>query len=333
MHAAEAAKRKIREISQITPSALPESGRYTRITGFDVSPDGNLLGLLYLTWPSDTSFDLHVAIWDVRSHSVVRHTRIGLHALRAPSNPIINDNIIFSSDGKYLIVLGLNKVWILDVSTCAVVRTIDSPSVKFGPPVEILKAGEMTLAVTYEQGQNQFYIALFQIPDTTPITGWHSSAFPQSFSPDGKLAVGPDGEYNRTGVTNLQLMDARTGTKIKTIPVEFGFKDRDPDETGSVTVRFLSNQEILVSPDNMVDHTGHHSGNSLELINIEKDGIVREISPKAFGPTGELAVSPDLSYFAVFSYYINAWAERSEGFWPNFHKPELFAIRKGQRPT
>jgi hypothetical protein len=65
--------------------------------------------------------------------------------LRAPSNPIINDNIIFSSDGKYLIVLGLDKVWILDVSTCAVVRSIDSPSAKFGPPVEILKAGEMTL--------------------------------------------------------------------------------------------------------------------------------------------------------------------------------------------
>jgi hypothetical protein len=79
----------------------------------------------------------------------------------------------------------------------------------------------------------------------------------------------------------------------------------------------------------MVDHTGHHSGNSLELIDIEKDGIVREISPKAFGPTGELAVSPDLSYFAVFSYYINAWAERSEGFWPNFHKPELLLFGKG----
>jgi hypothetical protein len=321
MHAADQSKLTARLTAEVAPSSLPEGTKDSRITAFDVAPDGSHLGLLYVTWPS---FALSAAIWDIRSKAVVEHARIGLEAVRAPSAHLVDDEVTFTADKKYLLALGLGKVWILDASTCAVVRSIDSPRSEPGPPVHILTVGS-AVAVTYKQGYNQFYVGLFEIPSAKMITGWQSSAFPQSFSPDGKLAVGPDAEhYNQGGVKNLLVMDARTGVGIKSIPVSFGFKKWESNaEKGSFAARFLDNDEVVVTPDNMTDHTGHHSGNSMEVINISKSRVVREITPKNFGPTGELAVSRDLSHFAVYSHNVSGFAKLSDGLWPDFHKPEL----------
>jgi hypothetical protein len=186
--------------------------------------------------------------------------------------------------------------------------------------------------VVYKQGYNQFYVALFEIPTATMIAGWQSSAFPQSFSPDGKLAVAPDAEhYNQGGGKNLLVMDARTGAVIKSIPVNFAFKKWESDaEKGSVTARFLHNDEVVVTPDNMIDHTGQHSGNSMEVINISEGRVVREVTPKNFGPTGEFAVSPDLSHFAVYSHNVSAFAKLSDGLWPDFHKRDLMLFASDQ---
>ncbi len=130
---------------------------------------------------------------------------------------------------------------------------------------------------------------------------------------------------------NLLVMDARTGAGIKSIPVSFGFKKWESDaEKGSVTARFLDNDQVVVTPDNMTDHTGHHSGTSMVVINISESRVVREIMPKNFGPTGELAVSPDLGHFAVYSHNVSAVAKLSDGLWPDFHKPELMLFATNQ---
>lgn len=56
---------------------------------------------------------------------------------------------------------------------------------------------------------------------------------------------------------NLLVMDTRTGAVIKSIPVSFAFKKWESDaEKGSVTARLLHNDEVVVTPDNMTDHTG-----------------------------------------------------------------------------
>jgi hypothetical protein len=325
LHAADQPKLAVRLTAEVAPSSLPESGKDSRITAFDVAPDGSRLAVLYMTWPSRTSFRLLVATWDIHSNAVVEHAQIGVHGVLAPSGPLIDDEVTFTADKKYLLVLGLGKVWILDAGTCDVVQSIESPRPGLGPPVHILTAGGSAVAVIYRQGYNEFYTALFEIPDAKMIAGWQSSAFPQSFSPNGKLAVGPDAErYNQGGVKNLLLMDARTGATIKSISVGFGFKKWESDEEkGSFTARFLDNEEVVITPDNMVDHTGHHSGNSVEVININENRVVREVAPKNFGPTGELAVSPDLRHFAVYSHNVSAFAKLSDGLWPDFHKPEL----------
>lgn len=68
----------------------------------------------------------------------------------------------------------------------------------------------------------------------------------------------------------------------------------------------------------------------MEVINISEGRVVREVTPKNFGPTGELAVSPDLSHFAVYSHNVSAFAKLSDGLWPDFHKPDLMLFATDQ---
>lgn len=328
VHAADHLKRTARPTAEVAPSVLPGSTKDSRITAFDIAPDGTQLGLLYTNWPSSTSFILSAAIWDIRSKAVAGRSQIGSQSVDVPPGPVIDDEMIFTADKKYLLVLALGKVWILDGNSCAPIRSIDAPRSEL-EAIHIVTVSPSAVTVVYKRGYNQFYVALFELPTANLVAGWQSSTFPQSISPNGKLMIGPDSEYNSDGVTNLQLLDLQTGAKIKSIPVEFGFKKgRTSEEKGSVTARFLDNEQIVVIPDNMVDHTGHHSGTSIHFINISQNRIVRKITPKNFGPTGELAVSPDLSYFVVYSSYASALAVRSDGLWPNFHKPELMLFSK-----
>lgn len=321
------ARSRARLVAKVTPSDLPRSGNASRITAFDVKPDGGRLALLYVTWPSPTTYELSVAIWDGRSQSVVQHVQIGVHGFLPTSSPLIDNEVAFTANGKYLLVLGLGKIWIISASTCTVVSSIDSPRSDMGPPVHLLHVRGSRFAAIYKWRHNKFYACVFEIPDGKLEASWSSSAFPQSFSPDGKLVVGPVATYNAGGVTNLQLMDSQTGVELKSIPTVFGFQRRSPEQKGSVTAQFLDNKHIVVTPDDTVDAAGHHSGNSLEIINVSESRDIRRITPKNFGPTGELFVSPDFTHFVVYSSFTSAWAKRWDGLWPDFHKPELLIFK------
>ncbi len=323
-----ASQRRLRTqlTEKIGPSSLPHSERYSQITAFDIAPDGSRLAVLYRSWPSGSGFKLSAAIWDVLSEEVIAHAQLGVHGILAPSTLPIDDEVSFAANKKYLLALALGKVWILDANTCAVIQSISPPRPELGPPVRILKAGRSALAVAYKRINNEFYVALFEVPSGKMIAGWSSPVFPQSFSPNGRLAVGPVAEYNKGRVTNLELVDAQTGAPVKSIPVGFVFRNSRPGGWGSVAARFLDNAHIVVSPDATVDRSGNPSGRSIEVINVIRDRATRKIVPKNFGPTGELTVSPDLSHFAVFSHYVSGWARLSDGMWFDFHKPELLVF-------
>lgn len=317
----------------ITASAVAGSENSPRITAFDVSPDGGSLALLYDTWPSRSKFALSVAVWDIESNTLSARNRLGDHALLIPPAPILHEAVLFVDEQKYIVAMGLGKVWIVEAKTCSVIRQLETSFPNPSPPVELLHAGSSKIAVIYKQGRNQFRVSLFEIPSGKLLASWASSAFPQSFSPNGKLVVGPIGDYNAGAVTNLQLIDSQTGNTIRMLRTGFAFNNPWPEEHGSVVARFLDNQNIVVCPDNMVDHNGRHSGNSLEIINVSEGRIVRVIAPKEFGPSGELAVSPDGSHFAVYSLYVSARVQRADGLLPNPYKPELLVFdSKGSEP-
>jgi hypothetical protein len=110
VHAADQPKSMTARLTaEVGPTSLPESTKDSRITAFDVAPDGSRLAVLYITWPSRTSFGLSAAIWDIRSKAVVEHAQIGLEAVRAPSGPLVDDEVIFTADEKYLLASALGR--------------------------------------------------------------------------------------------------------------------------------------------------------------------------------------------------------------------------------
>jgi hypothetical protein len=299
---------------EVEPSALAEPGKMSRIVSFDVSPDGSTLALLYENGRSDNwipgSEELGIAVWDIASRKIVREQQLGLNRLPLAARATDAKGVMFTSDQQYLVALGLQKVWVLDGRTCTVTHTVESFVSEPGIPVQIQAAGASGLAITYELEHNRFRTDLFDLASVKRVAGWSSSVIPQSFSPDGNLAVASDtSAYNVGGVTNLKLLNGKSGTTIKSIPVGFGFKKNWRGElpvTGGVIAQFISNEQIVVVPDGTRDRGGHRAGDSIELIDIGEGRVTREITPAKFGPTGVLVVSADRSHFVAESIYASS---------------------------
>jgi len=186
------------------------------------------------------------------------------------------------------------------------------------------------VAVTYDMVEKGgFYTQIIDLSSGKKIAGWPIAAVPQSFSPDGRrlVAVAPR-ERNKGGVAGLQVIDAVTGAKLKSVTLGFGFKKRYPNETGGVLAQFLDNDRLIVSPDHMTDHTGNHSGYSLEIIDIVQNRIVGEIKPQYFVPAGEFVISADRTHFAAYSIYATPREYRAESPNPKTLRHELFVFNK-----
>jgi hypothetical protein len=78
----------------------------------------------------------------------------------------------------------------------------------------------------------------------------------------------------------------------------------------------------------MTDHTGNHSGYSLEVIDIAQNRIVGEIKPQYFVPAGEFAISADRTHFAAYSVYATPREYQTESPNPRTVRHELFIFNK-----
>jgi hypothetical protein len=304
------------------------------IRNLAVAPDGQSIAVLY-EQDGSSARGLRLAIYDTQTESVKQRAIIGSSEEASPAYLAsgIKQAVLFSPDQKYLIVQDVHAVGVLEGQTLRTLYTTSSHSPAFQVAIhtEIDQSGAH-LIITYGSGSTfarEFQTEVLDLHSGKHLASWPSSDIVQSISPDGKLAAAPDrSHYNTGGVTDLQIIDVQTGAKIKTIPLDYRFKDHKQHESGSVTARFLDNDEIVVSPDNMVDDTGHHSGASLEIIRISDGKVIRCITPMNFGPTGELAVSPDRRYFATVSAYADPKVILSDGRLPNPHKPEVLIGEK-----
>jgi hypothetical protein len=309
-------------IAEILPSTFTEDGKVPTIRSFDISSDGGRVILLYQTSKGQTTW---VALWDISEKRVIGRAKLTDNDLVAPARganpagPIFSENyvfvlkvrtdIIFSSDQKHAVAMAYGRVWILDGANCSIVRSIDPPRLSMFAPVRIQTFNNATFVVTYQFGLDRFQVDFYDFATGNKVATWNASAIPQSFSPNGKLTVAPDpAAVNDGGVTNVQILDALTGERLKSIPVGFHFGKSwlgfgGVAAHGSVTSHFLSDTRIVVAPDGQRDPAGHHSGNSLEIIDIPEGRIVAELRPKRFGPTDVLIESPDRSHFGVLSIY------------------------------
>lgn len=312
-------------IGEIGPSTLDEPGKASAVKSFDVSPDGTQLALLYETWKTQTgvpeNHELWIAFWDRSAQKIVRRMQLAKNDLPIPTHgtdpngPIFNENylymlrlrrdLIVSADQNFMIAMALGRVWILDARTCSMIRPINPPELERVAPVQIQIVSNSVFAIVYQDSVQHFRVRLFELSSGKQIAEWPSTVIPDSFSPDGMLAVAPDPDKrNGGGVTNVQLLNARDGTKIKSIPVGFGFKKNrfgEPSANGLVISKFLSNEQIVVTPSADRDPSGQRSGSSLEIIDIVQGRVTREIAPRKLGPIGVLVVSLDRGHFAIES--------------------------------
>lgn len=335
-----------RPVAQVEPSTLAEHGDVPLIQTFNISSDGTRMALTYRT--GKYKEEVWVALLDIPTKKIMGRIKLVDHTTPPPRafDPAVGffnehylsqlkwqSDVVFSSDERHVIAMSLGRVWILDGNNCSIMRAIDPPQFPMVAAVDMQTVAGSQVAVTYEFAYEQFQVDFYDLATGKWISGWRSMAIPQSFSPDGKLVVAADPDIrNSGGVTNVEVLEARTGAKLKSIPVRFHFSKtwlgfgKSPVARESVVSEFLSNDEIVVTPGGDRDSAGHSSGNGLEIINIPQGRIVREIRPKHYGPTGVIAESADLTHFLVESLYASPASFSSDSLDPKDYRYEIMVF-------
>lgn len=302
------------------------------VESFDLSPDGKTVALLVAT-----GFKAQAPLWLVTEEIATKRftapRQIG-HLTILNSN--FSPQVRYTSDQRYLVVQDFQTIRVFDSKSFEPVRTISSPSSGASLlPLFITGASNKNVFVCAfgsEQNLNpRFHTTPVQVEVVDVSSGavlgeWASEDVPQSISPNGDL-VAVSLLQAQQGVLPLSVVDVH-GQKVTEFTGGYSFKDADQSKPlGRVIGLFMSSQELLLAPDENVDQTGHHSGESLQL--VSKTGKVKQsIKPRHFGSTGELAASADQKTALALSWYVPARALAHEGALP-VSTPEVLVLGRG----
>lgn len=291
------------------------------IQAFDVSPDGKLLAVLSKPESLHEGW-LRLVVQDVGTGRTAMDLKLNTgprpDLQRLP--PWYLPHVRFSADQRFLVVQDWQDARIVSLSTSQVESTFTSASAKLNVPFSILGASDNDLfLVSYgtnlpgnfgNKGFNDLvnprvHNELVDISTGERESTWASDDIPQSLSPDGTLAAVSDWGGD-TPLVEIGIVNARTGKKITTLRSGYKFKKPwAPGVAGRVLARFLSDDEILLSPDEHVDSTGHKSGSSIKIVQVPDGRLIRVIKPGHFGPTGEIATSARRSNLVAVNWYIS----------------------------
>lgn len=319
-------------IEEILPSALANAGQTVQVRAFDVAPDGSAVAVLYASWgssPHPIGAELWVAMWEISPNKLAWKQRVATDSLSGAAEIHDAKDVIFTADQGHLLVLAVGAVWSIDAKSIGTPVSISRPADVSGPPVQIRAVSGAAAAITYAQNQSHsFYTVLIDTSSGKRITGWAVPFIPQSFSPDGKLAIAvTSGQETVDRIANLQVIDTATGTTLLTVPVGGGFKRR-PYESVSAIARFLDNTHAVVAPDHMIDHPGKAAAYGLEFVDVSEGQRIREITPRFFRPTGELAASNSGNRFVAYSVYASERDFRLDSPRPKNLRINLFIFSK-----
>ena len=302
------------------------------VESFDLSPDGKTVALLVAT-----GFKAQAPLWLVTEEIATKRftapRQIG-HLTILNSN--FSPQVRYTSDQRHLVVQDFQTIRVLESKTFELVRTISSPSSGASLiPLFITGASNKDVflcAFGSEQNLNpRFHTTAVQVEVVDISSGavlgdWASEDVPQSISPNGDL-VAVSSLQAQQGVLPLSVVDVH-GQEVTEVTGGYSFKDADQSNPlGRVIGLFIGSQELLLAPDENVDPTGHHSGESLQLVSMAGK-VEQTIKPRHFGSTGELAASADQKTALALSWYVPARAMAHEGALPA-STPEVIVFGRG----
>lgn len=289
------------------------------IQSFDLSPDGKVVSVLVTAGSQIGALSLITE--DLASKRVILSRE-----LEGKTNVVVNfpPQVLFSRDQRYLIVEDSTKIEVFDSGTLKPLRTIVGPP---GPPslvpIYVLGASNSDVFVcafaplpqpNYSFHRTPVQLEVVDISSGRQLGKWTSEDVPQSVSPNGDLIAVSSSQVQR-GVLPLNVFDVH-GKKVAELTGGFSFR-ANVDQSkplGRVKGQFVGNQEILLTPDENIDRTGHHSGDNLQLLNINGNQVevLQTIRPQDYGPEGAIVSSGDHTTVFVASEYLSARNLRHE---------------------
>ena len=304
------------------------------IQSFDLSPDGASVALLVASSVRKEA-PLYLVTQDVATKRVITFRQFGRLTLVYGN---FAPQVRFASDGRFLVVQDFNTIQVLDPKTLEPLRAI-SPPVGNEPLIPLFITGAsgkdvFVCAFGLEPRQNfHFHTTSVEIEVVDVSSGqrlgeWSSGDVPQSISPNGDL-IAVSSLQPHQGVLPLDVVDVH-GEKVAELTGGFAFKDAGPSkQLGRVLGVFVGNEELLLTPDENVDQTGHHSGDSLQLVSVAgvKVQVQQSIKPRHYAPQGDLAVSANGRIAVSVSWYVPPRLLAHEGALPA-SSPELLLFQR-----
>jgi hypothetical protein len=315
--------------ARIDESTLSSIITSPSVQSFDLSPDGKTVALLVAT-----GFKAQAPLWlvteEIATKQFTAPRQIG-HLTILNSN--FSPQVRYTSDQRYLVVQDFQTIRAFDSKSFAPVRTISSQSDGASLlPLFITGASNKDVFVCAfgsEQNLNPRFhttavqVEVVDVSSGTVLGEWASEDVPQSISPNGDL-VAVSSLQAQQGVLPLSVVDVH-GKKVVELTGGYSFKNADQSKpTGRVMGLFMGSQDLLLAPDENVDSTGHHSGESLQLVSMTGK-VEQSIKPRHYGSTGELAASADQKTALALSWYEPARALAHEGALPA-SKPEMLVL-------
>jgi hypothetical protein len=307
------------------------------IRSFDLSPDGKLIAVLVVA-----GLNVKAPLWlvtvDRSTKGIAASRELGPSASTSVGGLDFSEQVLYSSDQQYLVVQDLQEIRVLDARTLEPLRTIANPSRERGQvPLLVLGASNSDVFVCAFGAAQQPYgfhptpaqVAVVDVSSGKVLGEWAAEDVPQAISPNGDLiAVSSWGATHR-GVVPLHMFD-RTGRKVAELADGFSFsEDADqPKPMGRVMAAFLSNQEIVLSPDAHFDKTGHHSGDSLRLLTIAYKQPQQSVTPRHYMSEGGLAGSADGRTVVATSRYVPPRILAQPHGVISMSSPELLILRR-----
>jgi len=299
-----------RKTGRVDEISLAQSVASPRIYAFDLSPSGQTIAL----WVRSGDL-VNAPTWllmvDAKTGQILRKTNAEDLRLDWKLLAYFPPQIFFTPDAKLLVVREEAQVRIVDAVTLNTVRTIEAP--KTMVPVSICGSEKSDVfAISFArdwQRQSELErlpvrVEIIDVSDGTRRGGWDADDIPQSLSPDAKLAAVSDHSMGEE-LLKLDVVDTNSGKNLAVLDGGFKFEKTEAGQTiGRVVGRFLSDEEILLSPDSKFDRSGQHSGDSLRIAHVPDGKIVQVLKPDRFGPTGEIRSSANGEEIIAASWYL-----------------------------